>query len=85
MGSETRSSLSSHEVLSVLDQTIKKEFDTNRRVLSFDEYVQTLGERPETHLRGCADYMTDLMDHYGKTPVSGAGQSQERSEKLQGT
>ena len=85
MGSDHRSSVSSNEVLSLLDQTIKKDFESNRRLLSFDEYVQLIAERPEVHLRGCAEYMTDMMDHYGKTPVSGNATSQESEEKLHGT
>src|ERR1035437_3510720 len=84
MGAENRSTVSSHEVLSLLGQTVKKEFDTNLRVLSFDEYVQTLADRPDLHLRGSAGYMTDMMDHYGKTAVSGQNRPQEGDEKLLG-
>ena len=68
MSVESRTHVSTSEVLGLLDQSLKKEFDSNRRVLSFDEYLGLLAEKPETHLRGCAQYLVDMMDHFGKKP-----------------
>lgn len=55
--------------LSAIEQAIKKEFDSNRRILSFDEYIVLAGEKPEVQLRGTARYAADMMDHFGKTPL----------------
>lgn len=55
--------------LTAIEQAIKKEFDANRRILSFDEYVMLLSEKPESQLRGSARYTADMMDHFGKEPV----------------
>lgn len=54
------------KTLSSIDQSIRKEFESNRRILSFDEYLQLLAENPTRQLRGSARYMADMMDHYGK-------------------
>jgi len=66
-------SLSTQEVLSVLDQSIKKEFDANKRVLSFEEYCNLIAQRPKLYLRSSAGYLVDLMDHFGKSPIKEAG------------
>ena len=60
-----RSKLSGQEVLGFIDQAIKKEFDSNRRILSFDEYLVLLGENAEKQTRGSAQYLVDMMDHFG--------------------
>ena len=64
-----KSLLSSNEVLGVLDQAVKKEFDANRRILSFDEYLALLGEQPDRQTRGSAKYLADMMDFFGRRPV----------------
>src|SRR5690606_33752942 len=48
----------------------RKEFETNRRILSFQEYLALLAEEPERQLRGSAQYLVDMLDHFGKTPLS---------------
>jgi len=68
MSVESRSTVSASEVLGILDQSLKKEFDGNRRVLSFNEYLVLLAEKPQNHLRGTAQYLVDMMEHFGKTP-----------------
>lgn len=59
----------SKDSLSFLDQAIKKEFESNRRLLSLDEYLHLLAEKPEQQLRSSAAYIADMMDHFGKDPV----------------
>jgi len=54
----------------MIDQAIRKDFDSNRRILAFDEYLQLVGEQPERQTRGTAQYMVEMMDHFGKTPVA---------------
>lgn len=63
----TREGGSSQEVLGYLDQIIRKEFEANRRILSFEEYLALAGEQPERQLRGSAKYMLDMLDFYGKS------------------
>jgi len=60
---------STTEILSSIDLSIRKEFDSNRRVLSFDEYIALLGENPEQQTRGSARYAADMMDFFGKTTI----------------
>lgn len=64
-----RSRLSTHEVIAQIDHSIHRDFETNKRVLSFDEYLSLVAEKPEVQLRGSARYLTDMMDHFGTEPV----------------
>jgi serine protein kinase len=59
--------ISGQEVLGWVDQAIKKDFDSNRRILSFDEYLVLLSESPEKQTRGSSKYMVDMMDFFGTT------------------
>lgn len=59
--------------LEFLDQRIKKDFDANRRILSFDDYLSVISENPKRHSRGSATYSVDMMDHFGKEPVGSSG------------
>ena len=61
------------DVLGHVEQAVKKEFDSNRSILSFDEYVSLFAEFPERQTRGSASYLADMMDHFGKTPLPQAG------------
>lgn len=63
------SSFSSQEILGFLDQAVKKEFDLNRRILSFEEYLHLLSEHPEKQLRGSARYTSEMMEHYGSETI----------------
>lgn len=64
---KARTQLSGQEVLGLIDQAVKKEFDSNRRILSFEEYLVLLGEQPQAQTRGSAQYLVDMMDFFGKT------------------
>jgi serine protein kinase len=77
-----RTSYSGHEVLEYIDQFIKKEFDTNRRLLSFDEYMTLLADHPERQMRGTARYITDMMDFFGKTPAKIVNPEQQYSDGI---
>lgn len=68
-----RSNLPGGEILKFLDEVVKREFDSNQRVLSFGEFVEILGKNEQTHLRGSAKYMIDMMDFFGKTPLKTEG------------
>jgi len=67
-----RNQLTGAEILGFIDQAVKKEFDANRRVLSFDEYLVLLAENPNQQTRGSACYMADMMDWFGVTPATEA-------------
>ncbi|MBL7716469.1 MAG: hypothetical protein JNL01_13470 [Bdellovibrionales bacterium] len=62
-------SKSAKAVVGQLDQWSKKDFESNRRVLSFEEYLSLVAESPTLHLRGSSRYAVEMMDFYGKTAV----------------
>lgn len=61
----TKRHLSLQETLGTIDQAIKKDFESNRRILSFDEYLVFLNENAEKQTRGSAQYLVDMMDFFG--------------------
>src|SRR5512138_2975160 len=52
---------------------VKTSFVENRSILSFDEYLQAFQEAPRLHARSAAQYLRDVLDHFGSeerdTPV----------------
>lgn len=66
----TRTPFSPTEVLGTIDQAVKKEFESNKRILSFEEYLALLGEQAPRQVRGTAQYAVDMMDYFGKTSSS---------------
>ncbi|MBN22988.1 MAG: serine protein kinase [Bdellovibrionaceae bacterium] len=60
---------SSNTMLKKLDESIQSQFQKNKRVLSFQEYLYWLAESPQSQLRGSSQYIVDMMDHYGKEQV----------------
>jgi serine protein kinase len=61
---------SAQELIQSLEQAVKKDFDSHRRVLSYDEYLLLVAEQPERQARGSARYLADMMDHFGKTELA---------------
>lgn len=57
------------EPLKNLLASTKREFDTQKRILSFDEYLALMVQAPKKHLRSSAQYLVDMMDFFGKTPL----------------
>lgn len=51
---------------------VRDRFDSEKRVLSFDEYLEQLVEHPARHTRDAARYLRDCFDHYGTTTVQRA-------------
>ena len=64
---------STTDVLSWIETTVRKDFESNRRVLAFDEYLGLISERPEQQLRGSAQFALSMLDHFGKSRVEGDG------------
>ncbi|MBC7692822.1 MAG: serine protein kinase PrkA [Methylotenera sp.] len=62
----------SPDTLRWVEQAVKTEFESNRRLLSFDEYLELVAEQPECQLRGSAQYAADMMDYFGKEESTGA-------------
>jgi predicted Ser/Thr protein kinase len=61
--------------LEAWERTTEKEFQANKTVLGFDEYLAVLGENPERQLRGTSAYGADMMDHFGRESASADGES----------
>lgn len=59
--------------LSTVGSSVKGAFVESRSILTFDEYVQAFVEAPRRHARSAAQYLKDVLDHYGyeerDTPV----------------
>jgi serine protein kinase len=56
-------------MLSQLSDSIKKEFDATHRILSYEEYLTLLTVQSKKQLRSSAQYLVDMMDHFGKTEL----------------
>ncbi|MCM2323789.1 MAG: serine protein kinase PrkA [Oligoflexia bacterium] len=72
------SDLPGSEILKTIDQAIRKEFESNRRVLAFDEYMILVGENAERQTRGSSQYLADMMDHFGTYETEGNPHSEKR-------
>ncbi len=57
------------DFLGWVDQAVHQEFEANKQILTFEEYLHTLAENPERALRGSAEYIADMMDFFGKEKV----------------
>jgi predicted Ser/Thr protein kinase len=59
--------------LSAVGNGVKGAFAENRSLLSFDEYVDAFQDAPRAHARSAAQYVRDVLDHFGseerETPV----------------
>lgn len=64
---------SAHQFLSSITDRAQTIFTKSQAVLSFDEYLNEVMEKPATHLRNAAQYFVDMVDSFGtydvKTPV----------------
>lgn len=47
-----------------LQAKVQSQFQKDKRVLSFSEYLNLISEKPHQHLRGTAQYVRDMMDFY---------------------
>jgi len=48
---------------------IQRGFEQERRVLSFQEYLELFASDPVRHSRDAARYLRDMFEHYGRTQV----------------
>ncbi len=56
--------------LQELSDSIKNDFKKNLQILSFEEYLTLVEQKPGEHLRGSANYAADMFDFYGKNGES---------------
>ena len=49
---------------------VKTRFLAEKRVLSFEDYLQELLQHPWRHSRDAARYLKDCFDHYGSYDVA---------------
>ncbi|MBI3556607.1 MAG: serine protein kinase PrkA [Deltaproteobacteria bacterium] len=52
-------------LLSKIEQQVKTEFERTNRILTFEEYMDVVSAEPKRHTRGSAQYVVDMMDHFG--------------------
>lgn len=58
----------------ILHRQIKDEYEKQNRILSYDEYLELVKADPQRQTRSSAQYVTDMMDHFGRdAPLGGAG------------
>lgn len=53
------------DLLNDVAQSTKETFVGRRTILSFDEYLDEVASAPRQHLRNAAQYMVDVVDHFG--------------------
>jgi hypothetical protein len=55
--------------LSEIARKVQDEFQEERRVLSFQQYLELFASQPVRFSRDAARYLRDVFDHYGQTKV----------------
>ncbi|AKF06617.1 PrkA family serine protein kinase [Sandaracinus amylolyticus] len=70
--------LDSSEVLERIGASIRDRFASQKRVLSFEEYLALFRQHPWRHSRDAARYLRDCFDHFGKETLSKPGGPQTR-------
>jgi serine protein kinase len=55
--------------LKQIGAAVQQDFVSNRRVLSFGEYLSLVREAPLVQLRNSAQYLLDMFEHYGTEEV----------------
>ncbi|NOY90279.1 MAG: serine protein kinase PrkA [Deltaproteobacteria bacterium] len=53
------------ELFEAIGAEVSERFTRERRVLSFDQYLELLASRPEAQTRDAACYLRDCFDHFG--------------------
>ncbi|MEO1481465.1 MAG: serine protein kinase PrkA [Myxococcota bacterium] len=54
------------ELLDSITSDMKRAFQEDRTIMSFREYFELVTASPERQLRSSAQYMVDMMNHYGR-------------------
>ena len=56
--------------LGTIGEGVKGAFEEQHSILSFEEYLQLFEKAPRTQARGAAQYLRDVIDHFGAAPVA---------------
>lgn len=65
------------ELIEITEQ-VKTQFQSQRRVLSFRQYLQLLEQDPERYCRDAAHYVRDAFDYFGREEIQRPWGRQER-------
>ncbi len=68
------------ELLNAIGKTVKDQFRGSKRVLTFGEYLELAGENPRAQLRGAAQYLADMFEHFGWDDSPSPGRTARRSQ-----
>src|SRR3989339_888746 len=61
------------EYLKKVGKTVQTQFETNRRILSYEEYLALFDKDPQRHARSAAQYACDMFDYFGTELVKNPG------------
>lgn len=64
--------------LSQIGAVVRDRFDSQKRVLSFDEYLDLFAKHPWRHSRDAARYLRDCLDYFGTYEVERPGANAKR-------
>src|SRR5581483_4025956 len=70
-GTRMKMDSSIDSILNRIESDVKNDFERTNRILTFEEYLTLLSSDPRTHARGSAQYVVDMMDHFGKVETRG--------------
>jgi serine protein kinase len=57
------------DTLEAIGKAVQEQFETNQRLLAFDEYLDLMRAAPRRHARGAAQYVRDMFDYFGTERV----------------
>jgi predicted Ser/Thr protein kinase len=57
------------ELLQSIYDEAREEFEQNRRILSFPEYIDAFGEQPRLFARNSVQYLRDCFDYFGTEKI----------------
>ena len=67
--SSRKSFMSKVDFLAQLQDDFKTQFHKEKSLLSFDEYLTVVQNRPQSSLRDAAHYLRDIFDYFGTTDI----------------
>ena len=66
------------EELEQLGESSKERFAARQRIRNYSQFLEDLHENPYLYLRNSAQYLVDMMDHYGTEEVDRIGMTDQR-------
>lgn len=55
--------------LAQIGDRVQEQFERERRLLSFQQYLELFAQNPQQHSRDAARYLRDMFDYYGRAEV----------------